>query len=59
MVYYKLKMAASLDMRSSDEANADLVLKHYAVTNQQFEFVQKIYLVHNTISKLCKHSEGR
>lgn len=52
-------MAASLDMRSSDEANADLVLKHYAVTNQQFEFVQKIYLVHNTISKLCKHSEGR
>lgn len=28
-VYHKLKMAAYLGMRSTDEVNADLVLKHY------------------------------
>lgn len=29
MVCHKLKMAAYLDMRSTDEVNADLVLKYY------------------------------
>lgn len=29
MVCHKLKMAAYLDVRSTDEVNADLVLKYY------------------------------
>lgn len=59
---HKLKMAAHLDVRSADEVNADLVLKHYIsaaeIKSPIWIYTENIFSPLN-ISKLCKFSEGR